>query len=145
MKYYLLQNELDLCKLLSYFDDSIVRKCEITTHGYVDKNYCMYNDYGNFDLRMLLQIQDVEIPSIQIKFWNVSKFKFNEIVIPDPWCVKHNNMYYVTYNKTALSTCIQEENYQDYDWDIIAENIGYCILDNNFLGEYVNFDDKLED
>ncbi|MDD3588219.1 MAG: hypothetical protein PHQ75_13630 [Thermoguttaceae bacterium] len=133
MKYISIENNKELEYLLSFFDDSIIHECIIKTHGYVDDKYYMYNDWGNFDLKMLLQIQDEDTPALEIVFRNVTQFKFSKIVLENPKGYIIESKLCIVYDQ-PLEVIVTKDNFLSV-CDIVSEKIEYRFLNNHYLGE----------
>ena len=133
MKYNTIKNIKELEYLLSFFDDSIIHECIIKTHGYVDNEYYMHNDWGHFDLKMLVQIQDKAVPAMEIVFRKVLKFKFTNIVTDNPNGYIVDNKFCIVYDD-LFGKKVTKDNLM-YVSDIVAEEIEYRFLNSHYLGE----------
>ena len=131
-EYKLIQSVDDLNDMTSYFDDSIVRECIIRTQGCVDEEFRMRNDWGLFDLRMLVQIQDKETPAMEILFSDVLKFELTDIFIPPPEGRVVDDCWRIT--KFVGDEKLTKENMFFYSM-IVAKRIEYRFLDKSYLGE----------
>ena len=114
---------------VNYFHDSIIRQCITQSIGYVDDQSWMHGDVEPFNAKMFLQSQFPESSCIEIHFNRVCRLLLKDVFIYEASGKIEDQKIFISF---SLS---HEENILCNDYDIIAEEMKYRILDQSYLGE----------
>jgi len=128
-----IKNNDDLQKFFSevgYLHDSMIRQCTIQSIGYVDDDFLMYGDAEPFNVKIFIQSQFSESPCIEIHLFRVYKLLIKDVSISDS-CGKIEGQKIIM----SFSCSDEEQLIHRNDYDVIAEEMKYRILDKSFLGK----------
>ncbi|MCL2742987.1 MAG: hypothetical protein FWE67_03965 [Planctomycetaceae bacterium] len=131
-----IKNDHDIQQLFDkvhYFHDSIIRQCMTQSIGYVDSLFGMYGDVEPFNAKIFIQSQFSESPCIEIYLYRVSKLLLKDVFISEASGKTKDQRIFISFS------CSSEQDIQFNNFDIIAEDMKYRILDQSFLGERLIF------
>jgi len=106
-----------------HFHDTIIREISIVARGYVDAEYSLHGDLDPFDARVFLQTQFSDMPGIELRFDEVTRF----CVYP-PYDLAPSGI--VEEGRVRFSfTPLRDEELQ-----VVASAMRYRFLDSSCLG-----------